>query len=331
VEPHVLAVLRRARKYVFQMIGMPPDDLDGRFGPGTAVGLRSGHTTIPDKLSASPTLTHNAWWHLFHWSWNGWARAVCSVGVKPVFVRGNEYFTVPKDSSSLRACGKEALINGYYQLACGTALRRNYKRRYGVDLDYLQQHHREMACRGSRDDSIVTIDMTSASDTVCINLVKLMLPNDWYELLSSLRSPFTLVEGKWIRLEKFSSMGNGFTFELMTIILHALCLAACDGLDVGGRDLCARQDVSVFGDDIIVPREKAQDVLSLLRFVGFTPNLKKTFLQGHFRESCGGDFFDGADVRPFLLEELPTEPAHFIALANGIIASSASWARRVSN
>jgi hypothetical protein len=46
--------------------------------------------------------------------------------------------------------------------------------------------------------------------------------------------------------------------------------------------------------------------------------MDKTFAEGPFRESCGGDFFNGVPVRAHFIEELPDEPHKWISLANGL-------------
>jgi len=110
-------------------------------------------------------------------------------------------------------------------------------------------------------------------------------------------------------------MGNGFTFELETLLF--LCLA-WEWMRLNGHDVIIGENLTVYGDDIIMPSALGEGFLSVLRFVGLTPNAKKTFLFGGFRESCGGDFFEGVNVRAHFLKELPHEPHHWISLANGI-------------
>lgn len=163
----------------------------------------------------------------------------------------------------------------------------------------------ELARMGSLDGSIATIDLSSASDTVARELVRLILPTDWLLLLESLRAPITYVDDRPVFLEKFSSMGNGFTFELETIIFRTLIAT----LGIPGM---------VFGDDIIVPSEHYKMVFDALSYFGFIPNMKKTFGEGPFRESCGGDYYQGEAVRPFYLEEIPTSPQQWIGIANGL-------------
>lgn len=206
----------------------------------------------------------------------------------------------------------ESSINIALQLAVGSHLKDLLKRRWGYDLRYGKESHMYAAQWASRTGSHATIDLSSASDTVSYRLVELLLPRQWFELLDSLRAPATSVSGKRHYLQKFSSMGNGFTFELETLIFGAICR-------VVQRELGAEEDDTlVFGDDIIVPTRAARSVLALLRFFGFSPNERKTFLSGAFRESCGGDFFNGVPVRAAFIEELPDEPAKWISLANSL-------------
>jgi len=144
--------------------------------------------------------------------------------------------------------------------------------------------------------------------------VKFLLPPTWFQVLDDLRSKATLFRGRYRLLEKFSSMGNGFTFELETLIF--LCLVAA----VAGRNSIGKS-VFAFGDDLILPTEFSRDVISLLAFCGFTVNLEKSCVGGPFRESCGGDFFKGEAVRPFFLKESPNEPQQLISMANGLLAA----------
>jgi hypothetical protein len=120
----------------------------------------------------------------------------------------------------------------------------------------------------------------------------------------------TEVDGTWVRLEKFSSMGNGFTFELETLIFWAI--------SSGVQDAHNEWNVHVYGDDIIIPSESFDDVKHALEFFGFSLNKEKSFKDGAFRESCGSDYFNGVAVRPYYIEEFPNGPEDWIALANGL-------------
>ncbi len=317
-------LIDEARKEMGRILGEIPSDLKGRFGPGATYGDKGMYTTIPDKMSSRPTMTPSTaslWWTAFNWRSTAWASACAADGREIEYVRGNRFTTVPKDCTKNRGIAVEPSINLFYQLAIGRKIRTALKRRSNIDLTHGQDIHRQVAREASNHGCFATLDLSNASDTVCSSLVKLLLPPDWFELLNSFRSPFTLFREKWVRLEKFSSMGNGFTFELETAIYLAIILAVrnlraikepLEALVTPGND------VWVYGDDIIVPTDYAQDVISALTYCGFSINKDKSFVDGHFRESCGGDYFGGVDVRPFFLKGYPDEPQEWITIANGI-------------
>lgn len=310
-DPRIASIIDAIRKNVIHLIGAsPPETFPGFFGPGATVSDTSRLSTIPDKMSSTPTFTPNALFHLVPWTGTMWASASAGLGRRPSEVRGNIYFTVNKTSRTKRSCAKEPSINGFYQLGLGRIMRKRLLSR-GIDLVNGQTVHRRVACAASRSGEFATLDMTSASDCKSTALVELCLPPKWHQALSSLRSPCTRVQGRWVKLEKFSSMGNGFTFELETVIFTAICMALVPSPTIG-------ENIWVYGDDIIVPTESACDVMAALKFFGFTPNERKTFSTGPFRESCGGDFFDGVPVRPVHLEEDPDEPQKLISFANSI-------------
>jgi hypothetical protein len=302
--------LRRAQKIVADILGPCPDLVQGRFGPGATYRDRGKLTTVPDKMSSRPTLTSDAYPWLFQWSGTAWASACANRKTDPEFVRGNRFTTVPKDCKKQRGIAVEPSVNLFYQLAYGKVLK-NRLSDAGINLRDGQDIHRRLACEASIRGHLATLDLKNASDSVSRRLVEALLPRKWFDCLSSLRSPTTLIEGKTVVLEKFSSMGNGFTFELETLLFLAICLAVNPAHKAG-------ENVFVYGDDIIVPTESSQDVIAALEFFGLTINKEKSFTSGWFRESCGGDYFRGEDVRPHLIKESPSEPQHLYVLANGI-------------
>lgn len=211
----------------------------------------------------------------------------------------NKVSFVPKTVKTLRSIAVEPLMNIYLQLGVGHHFRRCLKR-VGCDLDD-QTRNQTLARIGSIQTSdqyrrLCTIDLSSASDTVSYELVRELLPEDWFDLCCSLRSRKGILEGKTIPWEKFSSMGNGFTFELESLIFLALAHSVADELRQ------EKDDLSVYGDDLIVPMSMALRFCEVLRYCGFSLNVEKTYIHGPFRESCGADWFDGENTRPFFLK-----------------------------
>ena len=74
----------------------------------------------------------------------------------------------------------------------------------------------------------------------------------------------------------------------------------------------------MYGDDIIVPSNASADAVAVLRAFGFTPNARKTFTTGSFRESCGGDYFMGYDVRSVYITTEPSNPIEWFSLHNRV-------------
>jgi hypothetical protein len=171
-------------------------------------------------------------------------------------------------------------------------------KRVGINLED-QSLNQGLAMFGSipnmDDDPYVTIDLSSASDSVSIELCRYMLPPDWFDFMNQIRSSCYMIEGLKTPYEKFTTMGNGFCFPLETLLFASLCHTA-------STVMSKPSDFSVYGDDIIVRRSVADRVLDLLRICGFKANREKTFLSGPFRESCGADWFEGVDVRPVTLD-----------------------------
>lgn len=328
----VRSFLDRCRKIILDWIGYGPDDLwVGRFGPGATFSNRGGKTTVPDKMSSDPSLTRDAVWCLPQWLNTQWGAALAQRNGELSFVPGNRFTTVPKTAKTDRSIAVEPSINVFYQLALGRQLRQRLARRprrirkgdttsykdfAGWDLDRAQEVHRQVAEASSVTREYATLDLSNASDTVAKVLVKILLPRLWFQALDDLRSKKTLVDGRWVVLEKFSSMGNGFTFELETIIFAAIACAVtreCGGMGLLGCD------VFVFGDDIIVKNDVARPLKPVLEFLGFELNVDKTYFDDvPFRESCGGDYFSGKPVRPYFLKECPNGPQDFVAFANGL-------------
>jgi hypothetical protein len=314
IDMRVHSFYGRVKSEISKILGPLPPNLLGRFGPGATLNDRGRFVTIPDKMSSRSTVTQGARCLLDLWYPNAWARARArdqSQIFDPLTVRGNRFTSVPKTAKTDRGIAVEPSINCFFQLGVGGVIRSRL-RRYGLDINFAQDIHRQLACEASSQGHLATLDLSSASDTISYQLVRLLLPTDWFLLLDSLRSPTTEVEGRTIVLQKFSSMGNGFTFELETLLFWSLarCVARDLSLDVSA--------VRCFGDDLIIPVEMTRALTAVLAYSGFEVNLSKSFSSSAFRESCGGDFFNGVAVRGHFVKELPSQPQHYIALANGI-------------
>lgn len=328
-DPDVAMHLHGVRKIVRSILGkFSWDDVEPAFGPGATYSDRSPKSTIGDKMNSVPSITSAALERVFpHWELTHWGRACLarSTWHYPCVVPGNRFATAPKDATKDRPIGAEPSINVFYQLGIGRMIRRRL-RGVGIDLNTGQKRHKQVACAASLSGLDMTLDLKNASGTLSKNLVRFLIPSYWLAALEAVRSPkmrFNAVrgDGRWLVLEQYSSMGNGFTFELETLIFYAITKYVSDLLG-------SKRDVMVYGDDIIADRTIASALIPFLAFCGFETNKEKSFVDGPFRESCGGDYFEGIDVRPYYMKELPHEPQHLISVANGIRASTKTISSR---
>lgn len=223
-------------------------------------------------------------------------------------VPGNSVFTVPKNSKIDRAAAKEPCLNMYLQKGAGAFIRTRLRKFAGIDLND-QSRNQILARRASIDGSLATIDLSSASDSISNRLVWELLPESLFEYLDLIRSHRALMpDGTCKTWSLFSTMGNGFTFELESLIFWALAKSVALSHGVTG-------DIGIYGDDIVVPTEIAEELIALLACVGFLPNKEKTFTSGPFRESCGGHYLNGIDIKPiYVRREISDLPSLMLIL-----------------
>lgn len=206
---------------------------------------------------------------------------------------------VPKDARTDRFIAVEPMLNAMAQQGIRSMLDK-YLSRWDIKLRRQEGNvklARIASERGFSPNGFATIDLSSASDTITTSLVKYLLPIGWFNLLNDARTDNVEWKKEVHPTQSFSTMGNAFTFPLQCLIFSSLvraCLAACAAEDRRWK---------VYGDDIVIPVSASGLLLEVLRFVGFVPNKEKSFVTGFFRESCGGDFLGGYDVRPVYLKK----------------------------
>jgi hypothetical protein len=295
-----------ARKFIALTIGHTVnfDLFTGAFSGGASTSIKRGVGTVARKFQTGTNITSKAIVPYMQM-----ARMSTLLPHHLVEVKGNVLFTVEKNSDIDRVACKEPELNMFCQKAVGDFFR-NRLRRKGIDLND-QKVNQDLARQGSIDGTLATLDLSSASDSVTTQIVTELLPIDWSLLLMDLRSPVTLVEGIPHQNEMISSMGNGFTFELESLIFWALIRATTYSLGVVGT-------IGVYGDDLIVPSGAVSHLIDVLKFFGFTLNPDKSFWTGSFRESCGKHWYSGMDVTPFYVKAVPRTVPQWCNLLNSL-------------
>jgi len=324
-DPAMKGILYLARRKIASVLGpLNMEEISGLFGwgPGATTSTSGNHTSAYVKFSSRLDVTSN-----------NFIMGMCCVNSTPSWVncqlqtdefpsvdamlthgcfnivRGNEVVFVPKNARTHRVIAKEPHVNSFLQKGFGAYIRKRLRLVAGIDLKD-QSVNQRLALEGSQFGNLATIDLSGASDTISYELVRFLLPSQWFSVLCRLRSEQGLLNGSWIRYHKFSSMGNAFTFELESLIFWALCSASCGS----GKEAI----VSVYGDDLIVKTEDYDGVRKVIEFAGFSINEDKSFAHGPFRESCGKDYFLGVDVRPIFLKERLSNAESLLRLLNNL-------------
>lgn len=168
-----------------------------------------------------------------------------------------------------------------------------------------QAPNRELAWKGSLDQELATLDLKEASDRVSNqHVLDLTARFPWLcQALQATRSTKADVPGYGtIPLAKFASMGSAVCFPVEAMVFLTIIFLAIEqqlGRPLSRADVKSyRGRVRVYGDDIVVPVDHVQGVIGMLESFGFLVNTGKSYWNGKFRESCGGDYYDGVDVTP---------------------------------
>lgn len=309
--PEVRSVIYKARnwihtifkKYKFRVV---LNDCDLDFTPGATFIPTKGQTSVRQKLLDLKhwTVTYSALVDALELIWNSNAlrhmalNHLVSKGIISsdsywvvfehenafkslvedhllTIVNGARGSAVPKDNEKMRFINIEPMFNMLLQRAVALELRRIMKL-VGNDLETGQAIHAKMIS----NLCYATLDLKNASDSNAYVSSEFMAPAPLFSLMDKWRSYTTTIKFKGLKADveianfKLSAMGNGFTFEWMSLYLLSICRV----LDPTAR---------VYGDDIVVLADKATLVTHCLETLGWSINPLKSFINGSFRESCG--------------------------------------------
>lgn len=335
VSPQSWRAIHIARRAIQHILGKVPSlaSLKFSFGPGATTSVKAATASPRAKLSASLACSRESFpvvgdllaqvplWVLHHSRQEEAEKAFsrdaegsyCFPLDVDVAIHPGKLTYVPKDARSMRPIIVEPTLNGFVQKGVGLYLKSRLLRCVGVDLTD-QSRNQDLARVGSVNGRFATVDMSSASDTVSLSVVEKLLPQEWFDfLLSWTTGEVGTLDGPR-GLHKFSSMGNGFTFELESLLFYSLAKACTELLDL-------ETDVSVFGDDVIIDSRAYTLFAEVLNDLGFIVNNEKSFESGPFRESCGADWLNGNSIRPFYWKDQMSERVlytfHNFCMRNG--------------
>lgn len=290
----------------------------GRTGPGSSLGA-NGQSMYAKLFSSKITATSDELYKLYstyvkmYPEWSN-AEIIRYLHHGPAtYVDSSRSSFVPKSEDISRMICTEPSLNMYFQLGLGNLIEERLCKFFNLNLSLQPEINQRLAQEGSIDGRYCTIDLSSASDSISMACCELVFPKWFFETIKELRSPNTILDGESVCLDMVSTMGNGFTFPLQTLLFSCLIRAAyrhCD-IRIDDRGL---KNWGCFGDDLIVDRLAYRSVVRLLGILGFQLNSSKSFNEGHFRESCGADWFNGQPVRGVYVRKLTTPQDIFVAI-----------------
>lgn len=223
--------------------------------------------------------------------------------------------SVPKDRNKRRLIGVEHCLMQFIQQSLADGMRASpWFRRWttlhsqadhiGFPQDaeemgrYIQQNnaaraHVQKTLSGSSKHprEYCTVDLSDASDRIPLSLVEYLLPS-WYPHLAVASSAYANVNGSLHPLGMIATMGDGFCFELETLIFHIVASLSGRIYDESGGFTARRLEYyadqcRVYGDDIIIPAEWFTCFEHLCSLLGWVISYHKTGRTPEFLETCG--------------------------------------------
>lgn len=311
-------VIRRARRIARSILGKynPEIDLEYvRFGRKSSIGCPLASAYIDHKLTNAKAFTSSS--QCVEWLKERilskdslLLELMTEMGIPhsceslPIHDSLN-LILAPKSWKIHRPITPLTLVGLYYTYGVGGQIQSALKA-HRLDITRLQAVHQALVQKNSVSMNLATADLRSASQSLVSELLNGVLPRDWYNAIKLSFSHQVVIDGKATYCASVLPMGNGLTFPTETLVFYVLLKAISELSKVRGR-------ISVYGDDLIYPSRLHKYVAKIFPLLGCTLNLDKTFVKAPFRESCGSDFYRGADVRPMFLPDTPQHltPQHY--------------------
>lgn len=278
------------------------------YGKKAALGLSRRRSYLDDRIENATYLDGQLAWYNFVRAQDihlqRATRHHMRGKTKPRLCPSIKVTSVPKTFKSTRIVAPDTAIGGFLSRGLGSYIRARLEGFTHIDLSVQQFRHRKWAKEASIRGHLATLDMSKASDSFVWEHIEKFVPETWHSIIKVLAPRFVEVSGVTHPCKSVMLMGSGHTFPLQTLLFWAICEACRRLARAPGK-------VSCYGDDLIVPTSCAAPSMIALAKCGFTINSDKSFFHPLdrmapsiplFRESCGGDFYGGVAVRPFMPE-----------------------------
>lgn len=259
---------------------------------------------------------------------NRWDLRIGASHIRPSKVRNvptSRFEFVPKTFSKARGICIEELEMQYLQQGLRKAMCDRIEV-HPLTRGYVNFTHQtinaELALQASLDRVNGTIDCSDASDRISRALVHRLFSGN-PELCEALMLCSTriimLPDGRKLHANKFAPMGSAICFPVMGLVHFALIRSLALFFSPPWVQI---PEVYVYGDDIIVNRELALKVFKFLPMFGMKLNKSKSFINSHFRESCGMNAYLGVDITPTRFKSLVKFPPNSEELVSALVNES---------
>lgn len=278
---------------------------EGRFGPGTTQGVenRPGEflkyltAKFPEKLRDA-LVRSNEQLHPF----------ISDFGTEKIQNYVQECSVVPKNALVKRTIGKEQSGLMWAQQAIAEILvKTGNTTDWGRHINLNDQSaSSKAALQASADGVFATLDFSSASDYITVDLVEAVFPKWLSNLLIAARSNTVTFEwddhGKKVehtlQVRKYAAMGSALCFPVESTIFACCC-------EVAARRSGGNTDFLVYGDDTILECKYVENFKRICKDLHFKLNVDKSYSEEThsllFREACGMEAVNGFDITPVRL------------------------------
>lgn len=305
LDPLVREIMFRAKGWIDHLLG--DYDLDEHlrhcYWPKKAsVGVPQRKATLENRwlMEITGSKPHLDWFDHIYLPWFGHAEEIRNK-LDLVCVEHLSAILVNKTYKSKRMIVPNTSVGGLYTNGLGAVIV-NRLAGAGYDVKVLPDVHKRLARQASKDGLSATIDQTMASDNILVQAIELVFPMRWAKALLFGRIDLLAVDDEIITTPTLSTMGIGYTFPVQMVLFLGLTHAVLDFWEEI-RGSVQNPRISCFGDDLICPVEILPTLRHVFESLGLLINEEKSFWKGPFRESCGGDYYRGFDVRPAFIPE----------------------------
>ena len=315
---------------------------------GLGTGFKHGPGAVAERLKQHEKSCFPNWPHKLQntFPWELCGKSIgSSLGKPPSHEVASRLICVPKTAKGPRLIAAEPTSHQWCQQLLLRFLFVQCREHFGVHfIDFRdQQKSGDMVLEASLNRELATVDLSDASDRLsCWTVERILRTNR--SLLKALHAART----RYIRddisdipsfllLRKFASQGTATTFPVMSLVMLCIALASTLGDErvtwAKIREL--RTKVRVFGDDIILPTYGYERLVRTMTLLQLKVNVAKSYVNGHFRESCGTDGFRGYNITPVkpktLVADSPASCQAVVDTSNNLFNKGFWYASRTAD